>query len=58
MHNCSGYTAYDIAGHAVEYCQERDGELWVGNSEYESQVNYRPYCGFKATVKAEINLDI
>jgi len=56
MHNCSGYTADDMAGSAITYCQERDGELWAGNGEYESQVNYCPYCGFKATVKAVIEL--
>lgn len=36
-------------GEAVDGCDEtRDGEFWVGNGEYSSQVNYCPACGAKA----------
>ncbi len=47
----------DSYGRAIYSCYERettDGgpkELWVGNGEYESQVNYCPYCGKKAEVQ-------
>lgn len=38
-------------GVAIEDCSERDGEFWVGNGEYASQVNYCPVCGEKAPVQ-------
>ena len=53
LHECSVYdygitrsSYFDIA---VDFCWEHDnGTLWVTNSEYESQVNYCPFCGYKA----------
>ena len=47
-------------GHAVTYCEEtacgndspqahEAGTLFAGNGEYESQVNYCPFCGYKAS---------
>ena len=51
-------------GSAVDYCYEPEGikqfeaqdkqlrgELWVSNSEYESQVNFCPVCGQEAKIK-------
>lgn len=48
-HDCdlSGF-AYGAYGPAVDYCYESGGELWVGNGEYETRVNYCPACGFKS----------
>ena len=45
----------DSYGRAIYSCYEREveggKELWVGNNEYESQVNYCPYCGKKAEIQ-------
>lgn len=36
-------------GAAIEECEETEqGELWAGNSEYGTQVNFCPFCGYKA----------
>jgi len=41
-------------GEAVRYCEEQaDGKLWVSNGEYDSQVNYCPFCGYAAAVQVE-----
>ena len=48
--NLAGYPQEGY-GEAVTYCAEReDGTLWAGNSEYGSQVNFCPACGFQAKV--------
>jgi hypothetical protein len=40
---------YGGYGPAVTSCNETEGgSLWVGNIEYESRVNFCPFCGFKA----------
>lgn len=31
--------------------------LWVGNGEYTSQVNYCPYCGYKAEVETTVKME-
>ena len=37
-------------GRAITYTYEKeDGTMWVGNDEYESQVNYCPITGKAAT---------
>lgn len=39
-------------GVAVNHCNEDDdGALWVSNDEYANQVNYCPFCGFKAKIE-------
>ena len=36
-------------GDAVDYCQEApDGTFFVANREYESKVEYCPFCGEKS----------
>jgi len=48
-HYCRIRTDSTEAGPAIDYCwEDKDGCLWVGNGEYENQVNYCPQCGFKA----------
>lgn len=48
-------------GSTVTMCVEsfvprENGELWVTSEKSESQVNYCPYCGFRAKVQMkEIN---
>lgn len=56
LHECSGEGfPTGVNGEAIGLCYEHEnGELWVGNSEYESQVSFCPYCGFKARVPAAI----
>lgn len=34
--------------------EKEDGTLWVNNEEYESQVNFCPYCGYPARIKAVV----
>jgi hypothetical protein len=47
-HCCSGDLPGAQCGSAIDYCDIEDGQLWAGNSEYESRVNFCPYCGRKA----------
>jgi wobble nucleotide-excising tRNase len=51
LHFCSIITNHAGYGEAIADCYEKiNGELWVSNGEYSSQVNYCPYCGHKAKV--------
>jgi hypothetical protein len=44
----------DGYGAAIEYCLENEnGELWAGNGEYGTRVNYCPFCGAKAPLQIE-----
>ena len=52
LHDCEGKLPDDAYGEAIEYCNENEkGELWIGNSEYFSQVAFCPYCGFESKEK-------
>ncbi len=52
-HSCEGKLPFGSYGDAIDDCDENDdGELWAGNGEYRSQVNFCPFCGFKAKVEA------
>ncbi len=56
LHSCSlkGF-CYGIAGPAILDCTENeDGELWAGNGEYDTQVNFCPACGHKAKVPSPL----
>jgi hypothetical protein len=35
-------------GPAIAYITIRDGKMFVANSEYETQVNFCPFCGEEA----------
>lgn len=49
---------YSEYGPAVDYCTEdSDGTLWVGNGEYKTQVNFCPFCGFKAETQRHSDED-
>lgn len=42
----------DLFGVAIRYtCIDDEGKMWVGNDEYETQVNYCPMTGEKAPVQ-------
>ena len=42
-------------GSAITICLEYpNGELWVGNREYGSRVNYCPWCGYKAPAQFDL----
>jgi len=49
-HRCEGSLPEAAYGKAIStYCYEdTDGKLWITNEEYASQVNFCPYCGYKA----------
>lgn len=54
-HSCKGYIDSDAHGPAIDSCLEwEDGTFWVSNGEYQSQVNYCPYCGTKAPTQGRI----
>lgn len=54
-HICEGTLPNGHYGQAIKRCEERSDEtLWVDNDEYASQVNFCPYCGYKAPVQAGI----
>ncbi len=45
---------YNCFGTAIDYCFEDDGgRLWAGNTEYETQVNFCPFCGYPAETKID-----
>ena len=53
-HRCEApnESKFYIYGDAIYICYEDEiGELIVSNGEYGSQVNYCPYCGYKAKKK-------
>jgi len=52
-HCCEGHLPECSYGEAITDCVECvDGSLWAGNTEYGSQVNFCPYCGFEAKTQA------
>ena len=56
LHRCEGELPHDGYGPAIDVCIENDnGQLWVSNDEYASQVNYCPYCGYKAKATTSEN---
>lgn len=48
---CEGNWPSSLYGSAITEVtiDNRTGQMWVGNGEYESQVNYCPICGNKAS---------
>lgn len=59
-HNCiptwadNDKALHGDTGPAIYVCFENvSGEFWVHNGEYESRVNYCPYCGEKAPKQVE-----
>lgn len=46
------YTKNDAYGSAINTCwEEQNGEMWVSNGEYSSQINFCPITGRKATIQ-------
>ena len=44
----------DAYGPAIGLCEENEaGELWCGSGEYETRVNYCPFCGYAAPQMVE-----
>lgn len=45
----------DAYGPAVSYTRtDEQGRMFIGNGEYETQVNYCPFTGVAAIVKMEV----
>lgn len=43
---------YNLWGQAVDYVRiDDDGRMWIGNGEYETQVNFCPFTGTEAPNK-------
>lgn len=57
LHECKAAKApYKGHGPAIEICEESpEGELWVSNSEYATQVNFCPFCGYEAKKQIKEN---
>lgn len=53
QHLCKGPLPDRSYGAALDSCWEEDGEFWIGNGEYASQVFFCPYCGKKAPKEPE-----
>jgi hypothetical protein len=54
LHDCGGSPPEfpNSCGIAIYECiGDKEGRLWVRNGEYGNQVNYCPWCGFKAKVQ-------
>lgn len=48
-------TPEELHGSAINYTRIDDqGKMWVGNEEYESQVNYCPITGEPAPVQMKL----
>lgn len=63
LHNCTpeGSDTFPRKdnGHAISFClSDREGRLWVSGGSYTTQVNYCPFCGFKARVQVEWEPDV
>lgn len=57
LHHCCAQSKSGGYGGAVDVCFETDdSELWVGNGEYASQVNFCPWCGYEAKVKVTVEI--
>ena len=58
-HRCEGRTPSYQCGPAITYCYRDNskgtlpGSMWAGNGEYESQINYCPFCGAKAVLMVQ-----
>ena len=49
------YTPDELYGPAIKYTRiDVHGRMWVGDYEYESQVNYCPMTGKKAPIQLEV----
>ena len=45
----------DSYGPAIEFTHiDKDGKMWVGNGEYETQVNFCPMTGKPAPTQMEV----
>lgn len=52
LHKCQGALPESGYGSALDICfEDVAGKLWAANDEYGSQVNYCPYCGYKAKIQ-------
>ena len=51
-----GYgTPNNLYGGAIYYTRiDEEGKMWIGNDEYESQVNFCPMTGIEAPVKLKL----
>ena len=50
-HSCYSKTKSGMYGEALSYCFEADdGLFWVGNFEYESAVEFCPFCGTQSKI--------
>lgn len=57
-HSCKYKSSSDGYGAAIYYCiEDEDGKFWVGNDEYESQVNYCPFCGATAPTQSMLEIE-
>jgi hypothetical protein len=44
-----------LYGKAVEYVREdSEGRMWIGNDEYETQVNFCPFTGKEALTEMKL----
>jgi hypothetical protein len=44
-----------LFGNAVEYVKEdSEGRMWIGNGEYETQVNFCPFTGKEALTEMKL----
>lgn len=51
FHFCQANTRHRAYGPALSYCYQDEEGMWAGNGEYESQVNFCPYCGQSSSKK-------
>ena len=49
------YTPQGLFGTAIDYTRiDSEGKMWVGNGEYESQVNFCPITGKQAPTQLKM----
>ncbi len=54
-HHCEpGSVPHGAYGSAIDYCfEDKRGAFWVTNGEYESRVNFCPFCSEKAPAQVD-----
>lgn len=48
---CPKSSEINMYGIAVDRCYEDKEKLFVTNNEYANQVNFCPFCGYKAKIQ-------
>lgn len=56
LHKCNSKCSYGVTIEAIECYEKDNGDLWIttNSNEFFSQVNFCPYCGYKAKKQVDV----